>query len=343
MSRFILPIDTKSLYYNIKNDNFKGHTATVSTCIVQGNTTNKELMNIYKINKQIHLSNRGELIDQITKNSKSSTKINNLFVFKNIKVNGIKVNTDSEFAMYIKEEIDSSKKQFGRIKLHYPISLKYEDLNININNKDVINKVSETIHNYAFIVNAFEYDSIEDSLNFMVTIVGENQVPYSKVFINNKGVGNKFSNVFNEYSDSYDIEIMSIRKHYGNSIIEPEGYKDIYLNNQKLAYDICRGYLLKENYTKIRCLNEDFSNSIYDFECQKDNIVYYIQLYFTATSEKYFNISSKRIKFLNDFSNNSKIVLITKILDDFDIYEYTIRDIDSFSKTINSMMLREEN
>ena len=31
MARIKLPIDTKSLYFNIKNDNLNGHTATVAS------------------------------------------------------------------------------------------------------------------------------------------------------------------------------------------------------------------------------------------------------------------------------------------------------------------------
>ena len=36
MSVIRLPIDTKSLYFNIKNDNKTGHTATVATPLKQG-------------------------------------------------------------------------------------------------------------------------------------------------------------------------------------------------------------------------------------------------------------------------------------------------------------------
>ena len=36
MSIIRLPIDTKSLYFNIKNDNKTGHTATVATPLKQG-------------------------------------------------------------------------------------------------------------------------------------------------------------------------------------------------------------------------------------------------------------------------------------------------------------------
>ena len=45
------------------------------------------------------------------------------------------------YCMYIKEEVDSSKAQYGRIKLHYPLGLKYEDSDIDIDNKYIINLI----------------------------------------------------------------------------------------------------------------------------------------------------------------------------------------------------------
>ena len=42
---------------------------------------------------------------------------------------------------------------------------------IDIDNKNVINTISEHLKGYAFIVTAFEYDFDEDSLNFKITIL----------------------------------------------------------------------------------------------------------------------------------------------------------------------------
>lgn len=44
-----LPIDTKSLYFNIKNDNQSGHTATVATPLRQGKMVHDELAQIYNL------------------------------------------------------------------------------------------------------------------------------------------------------------------------------------------------------------------------------------------------------------------------------------------------------
>ena len=44
-----LPIDIKSLYLNIKNDNESGHTATVATPLKQYGSVHEELLPIFDI------------------------------------------------------------------------------------------------------------------------------------------------------------------------------------------------------------------------------------------------------------------------------------------------------
>ena len=75
MHKIFLPIDTKSLYCNILNDNPKGHTCTVATPIKQGNSLNVKLNEIYKIPLQIDFQQYPDLIDSLLKNSKSTKKI----------------------------------------------------------------------------------------------------------------------------------------------------------------------------------------------------------------------------------------------------------------------------
>ena len=343
MQRIILPIDTKSLYFNIKNDNISGHTATVATPIKQGNSIDDQLMQVYKIPMQIDFQNKPELVKELTKNSKSQIKITNVFSFDNIYVNGEKIDNTKSFCFYIKEEIDPEKAQFGRLKLHYPISLKYEDNDLNIDNKDIINKISEHLNNYAFIVTAFEYDFEDNYLNFKVTIVGENLIPYSKVFINNKGVGNKYTSIFDEYADSYDMEIISLKKFYNKyeENIDPNNYREIISKNEFKADSIIENILIEKGYSNINNLNSNFTYSLYDFSYEDNGKVKYLMVFNTATSIKYFNISAKRLKFLDDFSNETRIVLITNILEEPQIYEYDINDINKFKKSINSLMLVE--
>ena len=335
MQRIDLPIDTKSLYFNILNDNESGHTPTVATPIKQGNSLNEQLNQIYKIPKQINFQNNHELV----KNSKSTIKINNVFVFDKISVNGIKLDKNSSFCLFIKEEIDPTKVQFGRIKLHYPMNLKYDSIDYKIDNKDVLNQISDLLYNNAFIVNSFQYDFDTDYLNFKVTIIGENKIPYSKVFINNKGVGNKFNSIFNEYADSYDMEIINLRKKYGD-MVEPSTYEQFIDNEKQKANDICLKYL-SSKYENVRNITDEYSYSIYDFDYEEDGVTKYIMLYFTSTNINYFNISSKRLKFLNDMSDKVSIMLITEIEENPEIHIYTFDDLIKFNSSINSVMMKE--
>lgn len=340
MKKIILPINTKSLYFNIKNDNLSGHTATVSTPIKQGNSTNEELQKIYRIPKQIDFQSKPNLINELVKNSKSSIKINNVFVFDKISVNGNMLDCgDKKFCIYLKEEVDSTKVQYGRIKMHYPTSLKYVDNDIDIDNRYIINLISEYLKEYAFVVNSFEYCFANDVLNLRATIVGESQIPYSKVFLINKGTGNKYTNIFNEIADSYDMEIVSLKKIYGESV-DPGNYNLYYMKHQDKAYEVVINYLNEKNYNDITCLGALYPYSLYDIDYIENGKTKYMQVYFTATSNKYFNISSKRLQFLHDFSEDAKIVLISSVVDNPVIDFYELNDILYFSKTINSMMIK---
>lgn len=344
MQKIILPIDTKSFYYNIKNDNVSGHAATVATPIRQGNSINDKMIHVYKIPMQIDFQVKPELVNELIKNSKSQIKITNVFMFKNIYVNGNKINVDKSFCFYIKEEIDPEKAQFGRLKLHYPMSLKFEDDELDIDNKNVVNAISDFLHGYAFIVTAFEYDFDDDYLNFKVTIVGENSIPYSKVFINNKGVGNKYTSIFDEYADSYDMEIVKLKKYYSDydMNIDPNNYREAISKNDCIADDIVEAKLMEKGFLNIKNLSSQFPYSLYDFSYEEDGIVKYLIVFNTCTSVKYFNISTKKLRFLNDFSDKTKIVLITDILDCPRIYEFNVDDINKFFKSINSLMFVKE-
>ena len=140
MSIVRLPIDTKSLYFNIKNDNKKGHTATVATPLKQGASVHEELLQITTLPEGINSFCREELASIILAKSRAQAKINGIYVFEKLSVNGTPVNTDSAFCMYIREETDPNNVHFGRQKVHYPTSLVYEDEDVNINNKSVINR-----------------------------------------------------------------------------------------------------------------------------------------------------------------------------------------------------------
>ena len=69
-----LPIDIKSLYMNIKNDNKTGHTATVATPLKQGASIHEELARIVDIPENITQATREELTGMILSKSRAEAE-----------------------------------------------------------------------------------------------------------------------------------------------------------------------------------------------------------------------------------------------------------------------------
>lgn len=332
-----LPIDTKSLYFNIKNDNLSGHTPTVATPLKKTFKNNK-LEDILKItSKEIDISLKRELIAILVKHSKTKVLIKKMYSFDKISVNGKLIDIDCSFGCYIKEEIDETKVQFGRLKLHYPSKLIYSDEEININNRKIYKKISEVLNNYAFIVQAFEYDEKKDILNFDALIVGENNIPYSKVFINEKGVGNKFNEIFNENADDYDREIISLRKIYGEKV-NPFNYMEYFRNLKVKAHDIISDKINKP----LINVSFEFPYSLFDFYYYENNTKKYGILRITTTKNLYFNISFIQQIFLSKNSDDVKVFLVRDILGNPKIEIIDYDRINNMSMSINSIKYEEE-
>ena len=337
MSVIRLPIDIKSLYFNIKNDNETGHTATVATPLRQGNSIHKELSRIIEIPEMIGSCSREDLVSQILTKSRAQAKINGVFVFGNISVNGTPISTESSYCIYIREETDPGNVHYGRQKVHYPTSLKYEDNETKICNRDVVRAISDHLHHYAFIVEAFEYDTESSILNFDVIVVGENDMPYSKVFINKRGVGNKFTPHFMESSDIYDAEILSLREKHGYAAVTPENFNEIIEENNTIAKKIVLEYLDRIGAENIRVLKEEYPYSIYDIQYTIGNKRKYSIIKQTATKAKYFTLPISKIQFCNDFSDEAVLMLVTDINGDPKIHQYFIDDLNGLNKSINSI------
>lgn len=337
MKKIVLPIDTKSLHYNIKNDNKSRHTATVSTPLKQGSSYRKELGKIYSIPHNISIQSENGLIEQLISSSRSKVRISDVFVFDKISVNGITVDTDVSFCIYLREETDSHNIHCGRIKVHYPITLKYEDSETVIDNRKVINAISNCLHNYAFLIKAFEYDFDKESLNFIAIIVGENLVPYSKVFVNERGTGNKFTSVFNEIADVYDMEIISMRQNIGR-YISPSNFPEIMQVNKEKAIKLTESILKDKGFKDIINVGEEYPYSLFDFQYNDNGITKYLIVCFTSTKSKYFNLSVKKVTFCNDFHDHVKVLLITDINGNPLINEYTFLEFSALPKRINSIM-----
>ncbi len=333
MHKIILPIDTKSLYYNILNDNSKGHTCTVATPIKQGKSINPFLREIYRIPEQIDFEKHDALIKELTKNSKSVVKINNVFVFEKLKVNGQILKVDSNYCIYTKEEIDKNRVQFGRIKLHYPLSIKYEPLNID--NRKVINAISDLLHGYAFIVESFEYSFEDGTLNFNVLLAGYPNIPYSKVFISNKGVGSKYNKIVKNYFDMYDSEIIALRKKYTDKV-STDNFIEYIEHGIQTSKKLVKEHLERIGATAIRDISEEYPYSLFDFQFYINKTIHYAMVFSTYTKTEYFNLSSWQNQFINIFDNVS-IFIVTDIGDKNNIIEFAKEDLIEFSVIMNSV------
>ena len=332
-----LPLDTKSLYFNIKNDNATGHTATVATPLKKVRQ-NDRLNDIYLIDSnKIDLNNKIELVEMLIKHSKTKVKITDLFVFNNLSVNGKYLDTNCSFGCYIKEEIDDTKIQYGRLKLHYPSKLIYSDDELNINNKIVYKAISEKLNHCAFIIKTLEFDEVNRVLNFDALIVGENNIPYSKVFINEKGAGNKFNKIFNENADDYDREILYLRKKFGD-IVNPSNYLDYFQIMKCEAIKVIERKINK----KLDLISFDYPYSLFDFCYYEKNIKKYGILRVTSTNNVYFNLSLMQQSFMFNNIDDVNVFLVSNVLDDPQLHIINYDRILGMSRTINSIKYEED-
>lgn len=333
MLRIYIPIDNKSLFYNIYNDNKTGHTPTVCTPIQQGNSVHKEVEQIFKIPNQINFHTDDLLSDFLNKSSKSTTRVTNVFLFKNISVNGIKVCTDEEFCMFVKEEIDPEKAQYGRKKLHYPISIKHIG-KYRFDNRHVITKISETLNKYAFVVKGFHYDFDLDVLDFDADIVGYNLIPYSKVFITSKGTGNKYNQDFHDVFDNYDIECIALKKHFGYEYVNPSNYLKIMSSINDIAVNLIRTEFDKKDCVFISLI---YPYALFDISYEENGVKRYGIISATATKKCYFNFSIKQWQFINDFSNYIDFYSIVEIYGNKKISKITFNELIEMKSSIKAI------
>ncbi len=342
MSDFVFELDTKSYFFNIENDNDKGHTATVATILKQGSSINPALPLFQEAASNIPTFPDG-LLRECTKNSKSIVKIINILVFDKIYLNGRRLNIDAEFCIYLKQEIDPSRIQCGRIKLHYPLSLKFSDFQYNINNREVMSLISAELHDYAFLVSKFQLFDEPGKINIITTLIGPNSIPYSKVFLNYKGdATDKFSKVFNEIADNYEIEAPLMRKYGipGIEIVDPSSYLQAYNYCKSLAISLFVHEQLA-GCDDIQ-IHSDYPYDVCDVEAIENNIKHYFCICFTATNQDYFFLSRDKNNLLWDFEEESFVILVKNILSDKPIIErYSAKDIQDMSKEIEVLKYRK--
>ena len=337
--KYRIPIEVKSFFFNIKNDNEKGHTATVASILKQGGSLHEDVAQVKYIPENICKSSRDGLVNTILESSRAEAQINRLCCFDKISVNGVPVEIDSFFCIYVREETSPANVHCGRQKLHYPPSLVYSDDNIEINNKRVAKKISEVLGNYAFIVEAFIYDTDTGYLDIDATIVGSNDIPYSKVFVNKKGAGSKFTLEFCEETDDYDTEIIALRQQLGYDNVGPSNFKEIMDNQKNVAYEIVAKSLEDRGATNIRYLSLEYPYAIYDIEYRMAGVKHYGIVRHSATMLKQFVLSMEKVSFISCFSDYASVFLVSDILRGKKIYEYSSENVKEMRKRIRSLNL----
>lgn len=339
MSAFRFKIDEKSLYYGIYNDYIKGETATVSTPINQSKDPNKWRNDILKlIGSGLEAKNIPEIL--INKCSRKTTaqansKIVALYEFNNIYLDGKKLETDSSFALYIKEETDTLIKNrqgkmvpnthLGRQKLHYPMSLKHKSDGFNIDNMEVLTAILKQNGGFAYVVRGFDCDTEKKSINFITTIIGMKGIFLSSVFKKQKGVGKKLllkevnledidftaQDIYGD-STSYVLD----RKKDGQDIDLFEKANKTKVENGKLGESIVLSKLSKEdNVTDIYHTSVDYPTSPYDIEYYVNGVKKYVEVKSTQGDKKIFNMSIGEIKFMERYKEDYILFLITNVRD----------------------------
>lgn len=332
-------IDEKSLFYGLYNDYERGQTATVSTPINQSLDPAKwrnDIIALYNSGLSADVSGLpSELVKRCLRKttSQANSKIIHFFNFSTILVDGVKIDCDSEFALYVKEEIDefiTNKKgdrvrntHLGRQKLHYPISLRFTESGFNINNDSVLNTILKNNGGFAFFVREMECDTNNKSINFITTIVGLEGTPLSSVFKIQKGIGSK-TIIGNPDFDGSQLspedykEIMDMAKGDGlnpnnidfkklNEAREANGAK-----GEKFVFDNILN-IIDSYITDVEHVSQKFPTAPYDIEYIQNGVKKYIEVKATSGTKKVFYMSAAERMFMLSNKDNYTLILITKV------------------------------
>lgn len=332
--KFRFKIDEKSLFYGLYNDYVRGQTATVSTPINQSKDPNKWHKDIMKLyDSGLESKNiPQELVDKCLNKttSQANSKLINFYEFNEIYFDGIKLECEVSFGIYIKEEIDQfiiNKKgkkvqntHLGRQKLHYPISLHYNSLGYNVDNTKVLNAILEQNGGFAFVVRGFECDTYNKSINFITSLIGLKGLLLSNVFKKQKGVGKKL------LVDEIDLEAQDII--VDDCVLVASDYKGSSHNtnfdqinksrvmNGKIGEQFVYEHILEliNEYIKdVLHTSEEYPTSPYDIEYTENGVKKYIEVKSTSGTKEVFNMSSGEIKFMKKYKDNYTLILVTEV------------------------------
>lgn len=351
MEQLKFKISETSLRYGIFNNYEKGHTPSVETELNQSKDPKKwrnDILKLRTLNCRCENVPEG-LIDACQKNRKNATEVTDVFVFKNIMVNGEKLDIDYSFCMYIKEEVSKTANilnalsnvntHLGRLMIHYPISFDYRKDGFNINNREILEKIMETNGNYAFVVKGFIYYPKIETLNFLITLVGPNGILQTSVFKEGKGVGQKL-----KITDSLNFEdnvIVTCKQNYktGETDIEIEQVNITRSKNglrgEEFIFELLKEELMDDS--DLFHTSKTYKYSPYDMEYLDDGVKKYVEVKSTQESKEVFNLSSGELKFMEEHKDNYYLYMVTNICSEFPNYKiYTYNDINKMKKTPTS-------
>lgn len=337
MGKIRFRIDEKALYYGIYNDYERGEVMTSSTPINQSKDKKKWHKDIIKFIES-GLEEKGNiperLLNQLTRKttSQANTRINQLYVFNNILIDGQRLKTSYSFVLYVKEEIDASitrkdgtkgpNTHLGRLKLHNPSNIKYNLDGYNINNKEVLKSILVQNGGFAYIVRGFEVDSEKKTLNFITSLIGLNGVFLSNVFKKKKGVGKKLllDEIALEAQDVAPDSTMLVKYGEENDNARETDFdslRKIQIENVKLGEKYVYDHLLElidEYASDVFHTSERYPTSPYDIEYTDDKgVKQYVEVKSTSGSREVFNMSSGEIKFMNQYSDRYVLLLVTGV------------------------------
>lgn len=338
MSLLRFRIDEKSLYYGIKNDYRRGQSATVHTPLNQSKDELKwrnDIMAMFDYDlERDNLPERLLEICMIKTTSHASSVIDYFYEFDNLYLDGEKLDCEFGFGMYVKRETDrvivkrdgslANNTHCGRMKLHYPITLKFLSDGFNIDNKAVLEAILKQNGGFAYVVRGFEVDTDKKSLNFITSIVGANGVRLSTVFRRRKGIGKKLllremhkrfsvndvnnleddlvvQNDYHPSSDETDFDLLrQIQAQNGAN-----GEEYVLNNLEKIVGHKCYEIF----HTSI-----EYAKSPYDIEfVDEKGVKQYLEVKSTSTTRKVFNMSKYEISFMKKYNERYLLILVSEV------------------------------
>jgi hypothetical protein len=133
------------------------------------------------------------------------------------------------------------------------------------------------------------------------------------------------------------MEIISLRNKLGFDVT-PINYLEVMEGNRKTSFNLAQNILEKASgITQVKNVHSDYPYSVYDFEYIQNNVTRYALVFFTATTNEYFSMPAKKIRFCNDFSEFVDIFLFTDVLGRPKAQKFSVNEINRFRKEIGSI------